>query len=155
MGVHCPCLGAPYPTVRPIPLYHGTGGTVHGSPLSLLRGSISHCPSYPTVPWDRWDCPWESTISSLSLLVQDRSVFIRSGSPTPPFHPYQVSCHLAGCMQLPLVSRLSCEHCCPIHSCPSNVLSHVSYSLPLSHPADTSEQGGRPPPITCPPSFHS
>ena len=37
MGVHCPCLGAPYPTVRPIPLYHGTGGTVHGSTLSHLR----------------------------------------------------------------------------------------------------------------------
>ena len=64
MGVHCPCLGAPYPTVRPIPLYHGTGGTVHGSPLSLLSGSISHCPSYPTVPWDGWDCPWESTVLS-------------------------------------------------------------------------------------------
>ena len=43
MGVHCPCLGAPYPTVRPIPLYHGTGGTVHGSPLSNLRAP------YPTV----------------------------------------------------------------------------------------------------------
>ena len=55
-------LRAPYPTVRPIPLYHGTGGTVHGSPLSLLKGPISHCPSYPTVPWDRWDCPWESTV---------------------------------------------------------------------------------------------
>ena len=55
-------LRAPYPTVRPIPLYHGTGGTVHGSPLSLLRGSISYCPSYPTVPWDGWDCPWESTV---------------------------------------------------------------------------------------------
>ena len=55
-------LRAPYPTVRPIPLYHGTGGTVHGSMLSLLSGSISHCPSYPTVPWDRWDCPWGSTV---------------------------------------------------------------------------------------------
>ena len=92
MGVHCPCLGAPYPTVRPIPLYHGMGRTVHGSPLSylrapyptvrpiplyhgtgrtvhgstlsLLRGSISHCPFYPTVPWDGWDCPWESTVLS-------------------------------------------------------------------------------------------
>ena len=51
-------------TVRPIPLYHGTGGTVHGSPLSHLRNHISHCPSYPTVPWDRWDCPWESTVPS-------------------------------------------------------------------------------------------
>ena len=62
MGVHCPTWGPPYPTVRPIPLYHGTGGTVHGSPLSHLRTPISHCPSYPTVPWDRWDCPWESTV---------------------------------------------------------------------------------------------
>ena len=43
MGFHCPCLGAPYPAVRPIPLYHGTGGTVDGIPLSLLRDSISHC----------------------------------------------------------------------------------------------------------------
>ena len=57
-------LRAPYPTVRPIPLYHGTGGTVHGSPLRHLRATISHCPSYPTVPWDRWDCPWESTVPS-------------------------------------------------------------------------------------------
>ena len=64
MEVHCPCLVTPYPTVRPIPLYHGMGGTVHGSPLSLLRGSISHCPSYPTVPWDGWHCPWESTVPS-------------------------------------------------------------------------------------------
>ena len=64
MGVHCPSLRAPYPTVRPIPQYHGTGGTIHGSPLSLLKGPISHCPSYPTVPWDRWDCPWESTVPS-------------------------------------------------------------------------------------------
>ena len=64
MGVHCPSLGAPYPTVRPIPQYHGTGGTVHGSLLSHLRAPISHCPSYPTVPWDRWDCPWESTVPS-------------------------------------------------------------------------------------------
>ena len=64
MGVRCPCLGAPYPTVRPIPLYHGTGGTVYGSTLSLLKGSISHCPSYPTVPWDGWDCPWEYTVPS-------------------------------------------------------------------------------------------
>ena len=62
MGVHCPTWGPPYPTVRPIPQYHGTGGTIHGSPLSLLKGPISHCPSYPTVPWDRWDCPWESTV---------------------------------------------------------------------------------------------
>ena len=62
MGVHCPSLRAPYPTVRPIPQYHGTGGTVHGSPISHLRAPISHCPSYPTVPWDRWDCPWESTV---------------------------------------------------------------------------------------------
>ena len=62
MGVHCPCLGAPYPTVRPIPLYHGTGGTVHGSPPSLLRAPISHWPSYPTVQWGRWNCPWESTV---------------------------------------------------------------------------------------------
>ena len=30
-------LRAPYPTFCPIPLYHGTGGTVHGSPLSHLR----------------------------------------------------------------------------------------------------------------------
>ena len=64
MGVHCPSLGAPYPIVRPIPQYHGTGETVHGSPLSLLKGPISHCPSYPTVPWDRWECPWESTVPS-------------------------------------------------------------------------------------------
>ena len=64
MGVHCPSLGTQYPTVCPIPLYHGTGGTVHVSPLSLLRGPISHCPSYPTVPWDRWECPWESTVLS-------------------------------------------------------------------------------------------
>ena len=62
IGVRCPCLVAPYPTVRPIPLYHGMGGTVNGSPLSLLSGSISHCPSYPTVPWDRLDCPWEYTV---------------------------------------------------------------------------------------------
>ena len=62
MGVHCPTWGPPYPTVHPIPLYHGTGGTVHGSPLSHLRTLISHCLSYPTVPWDRWDCPWESTV---------------------------------------------------------------------------------------------
>ena len=62
MGVHCPTSGTPYPTVCPIPLYHGIGGTVHGSPLSHLRDPISHCPSYPTVPWDRWDCPWESTV---------------------------------------------------------------------------------------------
>ena len=53
------------PTVHPIPLYHGTGGTggtVHGSPLSHLRAPIFHCLSYPTVPWDRWDCPRESTV---------------------------------------------------------------------------------------------
>ena len=43
MGVHCPCLVAPYPTVHPIPLYHGMGGTVHGSTLSHLRAP------YPTV----------------------------------------------------------------------------------------------------------
>ena len=86
MGVYCPSLRTSHPTVRPIPLYHGTGGTVHGNPLSHLRaphpsvrpiplyhgtggtvyGSplsespISQCPSYPTVSWDRWDCPWES-----------------------------------------------------------------------------------------------
>ena len=30
-------LRAPYPTVHPIPLYHGMGGTVLGSPLSLLK----------------------------------------------------------------------------------------------------------------------
>ena len=24
--------------------------------------TIFHCPSYPTVPWDRWDCPWKSTV---------------------------------------------------------------------------------------------
>ena len=62
MGVHCPIWGPSYHTVCPIPLYHGTGGTVHGSPLSHLRTPISHCPSYLTVPWDRWDCPWESTV---------------------------------------------------------------------------------------------
>ena len=57
-----PELGPLYPTVRPIPLYHGTGGTVHESPMSHMRTPISHCPSYPTVPWDRTDCPWESNV---------------------------------------------------------------------------------------------
>ena len=23
-----------------------------------------HCPSYPTVRWERWDCSWESTVLS-------------------------------------------------------------------------------------------
>ena len=64
MGVHCPCLGAPYPTVHPIPLYHGTGETVHGSQLTHLRCPISNCLSYHTVPWDRWDCPWKSNVPS-------------------------------------------------------------------------------------------
>ena len=41
MGVHCPCLVAPYPTVRPIRLYHGTGGTVHGSTLSLSHLTVN------------------------------------------------------------------------------------------------------------------
>ena len=41
MGVHCPTWGPPYPTVRPIPLYHGTGGAVHGSPLSYVSAPIS------------------------------------------------------------------------------------------------------------------
>ena len=57
-------LKAPYPTVHPIPQYHQTGGIVHGSPLSLLKGRISHCPSYPTVLSDRWDCPWKFTVPS-------------------------------------------------------------------------------------------
>ena len=64
MGVQCPSWGATYPTVHPIPLYYGTGGTVHGGPLSLLRGPLSHCLSYPTVLWDRWDHTCESTILS-------------------------------------------------------------------------------------------
>ena len=50
-----------------IPLYHGTGWTVYGSPLSHLRALTSHCLSYPTVPWDRLDCPWESTVRPIPL----------------------------------------------------------------------------------------
>ena len=72
--------------------------------------------------------------SSLSLLLQDPSVFIRSGSPTPPFHPYQVPYHLTGWCCHRWVSY-HVKHCCPIHSCPSNILSHVSTSLSLSQPA--------------------
>ena len=51
-------------TVRPIPLYHVTGGSVYGSQLFLLRTPTSHCPSYPTVPWDRQHClrDWKSTV---------------------------------------------------------------------------------------------
>ena len=41
MRVLCPSLGAPYPTVRPISLYHGTRGTVH-SPLSLRPIPLYH-----------------------------------------------------------------------------------------------------------------
>ena len=59
-------LRAPYPTFRPIPLYHGTGGTVHGSPLSHLRAPH---PSVRPIQ-DRWDCLRESTVPSESPISQ-------------------------------------------------------------------------------------
>ena len=66
----CPCEST-VPIEGPhIPLsilsHHGT---VHGSLLFLLRGLISHCPFYPTVQWERWDCPWESTKPSEGLHI--------------------------------------------------------------------------------------
>ena len=43
----CPCESIvpsdpPYPTVHPIPLYHGTGGMMHGSPQSHGIGGTVH-----------------------------------------------------------------------------------------------------------------
>ena len=130
MGVHCPTWGTPYPTVRPIPLYHGTAGTVHGSPLSHLRAPISHCPSYPTVPWDRWDCPWESTVppegphiplSVLSHCTMGQvglSVGVRCptwGTPYPTVHPIPLYHGTGGTVRGSPLSHLRD----PISHCPS------------------------------------
>ena len=67
-----------YPTVCPIPLYHGTGKTVHGNPLSHLRAPyIPHCPSHTTVPWVRQDHTCQSTVLSESRYV----LFLSHSSP--------------------------------------------------------------------------
>ena len=54
----CPTAPVPYPTVRTVPLYRGTGRTVQWtSHVSHCTCAISHCPYRPTVPWDWTDCP--------------------------------------------------------------------------------------------------
>ena len=130
MGVHCPSLRAPYPTVRPIPLYHGTGGTVHGIPLSLLKGPISHCLSYPTVPWDRWDCPLESTVPSegphIPLSVLSHSTMGQVGL------SMGVHCPSLG-TQYPTVCPIPLYHGTggTVHGSPLSYLSHIMcYSCP-------------------------
>ena len=64
MGIHCPT------NILLSVLSHCTVGQVGlsvGIHCPTLRTPISHCASYPTVPWDRLDCPWESTVSPEDL----------------------------------------------------------------------------------------
>ncbi len=41
------------PTVHPVPVYHGSGWTDTGHPI--LSALHPHCPSRPSVPWERMD----------------------------------------------------------------------------------------------------
>ena len=121
------------PVSRPISESHGMDRTVHG----ILMGSHTDVypsnpsvPSHPTVPWDGWDCPWDSNVSHPDVYSQ-----IPVSRPIPQPHGMDRTVH----------GILTGSHTDVYPQIP------VSRPIPQSHGMDGTVHGV----LTCPTQMHT